>query len=279
MAAMPLNVNAHIQSFSSPAHGRAIRTRAAVPTGTKVLEDQQPILSIDTGVPFAAWSDDTNNVQTDWLTRQQYEADKGDQNLRVSVALGQIHTGLQGRFRSLYRDNSTGQSEAQNDYNILLRNSFALSDGSAQSTAFLRVYGYISRINHSCRPNAVMSIKDSTGNIDIITVKDLNPQDELTINYLEGEWLRTAHQRNLVFQASWGFMCNCVDCLPNGRVEGNEIRRRLDATTGRWDTLDTAWTANGGWDTVQRTNALMTIVERVSYTEVLVGKSDKWIDA
>jgi hypothetical protein len=161
----------------------------------------------------------------------------------------------------------------------LLRNSFALSDGSAQSTAFLRVYDYISRINHSCRPNAVMSIKDSTGNIDIITVKDLNPQDELTINYLEGEWLRTAHQRNPVFQASWGFTCNCVDCLPNGRVEGNEIRRRLDVTTGRWGTLDTAWTANGSWDTLQRTNALMTIVERVSYTEVLVGKSDKWIDA
>jgi hypothetical protein len=279
MAAAPININAHIEVFSSPAHRRAIRTLDVVPAGTIVLQDQQPILSIDTGVPFDAWSDDANNVQTDWPTRQQFEADTGNQNLRVSVTLGQTQPGSQGQFRSLYRDNPAGGPEAQNDYNILLRNSIALSDGSAQSTAFLRVYYYISRINHSCRPNAVMSIKDSTGNIDIITIKDLNPQDELTINYLEGDWLGTAHQRNLVFQASWGFTCNCVDCLPNGRVEGNKIRRRLDATTGRWNTLNAAWNAsNGNWDTVQRTNALTTIMERVSYTEVLVGKSDKWID-
>jgi hypothetical protein len=78
MAAAPININALIEVFSSPAHRRAIRTLDVVPAGTIVLQDQQPILSIDTGVPFDAWSDDANNVQTDWLTRQQFEADTGD---------------------------------------------------------------------------------------------------------------------------------------------------------------------------------------------------------
>jgi hypothetical protein len=278
----PYNIiNASLEEYTETGRGRAVCARIPIAVGAKVIQDEQTLLSIDTGVPFGAWSHNTGGVQTAWYMQQQTLADLGSQQLSVSIARNQIPPAQQLIFRALYRSNAAGQSQFQNDHNTLMRNSFSGSgqgNVNNQPTGFLRVYEHISRINHSCRPNAVLSVDNVTGNTDIITIRSLQQDEELTVDYLVIDSIGTFRQRNTILRRSWGFSCTCVDCHVNTRDEGNDIRQSIRKGRARWLVLNAPANAVANWDVMRRMEAIKILTQEVIPTEILVGKSEMWID-
>ena len=102
-----------------------------------------------------------------------------------------------------------------------------------------RIYNELSRVNHSCDPNAVvvegndydLSAHTTTSNVgtkntnnnDVSVLKaacDIKPGDEITISYL-GKYLFASYPiRQKVLRANKHFVCKCVRC---GKEDGSNM--------------------------------------------------------
>ncbi|CAI7568865.1 unnamed protein product [Penicillium glandicola] len=96
------------------------------------------------------------------------------------------------------------------------------------------VYPTISRINHSCLPNAHSSWDSASGHENIYAVRSIRAGEEITIAYDHGG---TSDERRRYLKDGFGFDCDCVICSrnPEGLKRSDERRRiiqRLDAAIG-----------------------------------------------
>ncbi|EME82142.1 uncharacterized protein MYCFIDRAFT_83606 [Pseudocercospora fijiensis CIRAD86] len=114
-----------------------------------------------------------------------------------------LHRGTSVRFASklkaIYHANSFGDQES--------------------SSLYLK----ISRINHSCIPNAVVTEWHA-----VIALKDIAEGEELEISYLNDRisgW--TARQRKALLEMHYGFECRCIACRPTEFMRLSECRRKL----------------------------------------------------
>jgi len=115
-----------------------------------------------------------------------------------------------------------------------------------------------------------------TGRVDIIAIRQLAQGEEVTLNYLVGDWLKTMAARRVVIQGTWGFQCTCVDCVNPTFRDGNRIRQRIRVIQADWPNIQARW---GNWTDVQRSTDLLALTELASSVEILLGRSDEWIDA
>jgi hypothetical protein len=60
--------------------------------------------------------------------------------------------------------------------------------------AFLRVWKDISSINHSCRPNAVLSFQKN-GTAEVVTTRPIPAGAGVEFNYVARSWRNTIKQR------------------------------------------------------------------------------------
>ncbi|XP_033482398.2 histone-lysine N-methyltransferase SMYD3 [Epinephelus lanceolatus] len=86
-------------------------------------------------------------------------------------------------------------------------NCFTISDGELQEIG-VGLYPSLSLLNHDCRPNCVMVFVGTK--LQLRAVQDINPEDELTISYIETLSLREDRQRHLEDQ--YLFICHCQHC-------------------------------------------------------------------
>jgi hypothetical protein len=91
---------------------------------------------------------------------------------------------------------------------------------------YLRVYKDISRINHSCVPNAVVSYNEKSSTGQVRALKAIQPQEEILIEYLPSaaQAFQTRDVRVKAFQTDWKFTCLCAACANNDQ---DELRTRL----------------------------------------------------
>jgi hypothetical protein len=74
------------------------------------------------------------------------------------------------------------------------------------------VFENISRINHSCLPNAVHSwngLLGERGEETVYAVRDIKEGEEITVSYLAGG---PSKERQSILKQSFGFDCTCVLC-------------------------------------------------------------------
>jgi hypothetical protein len=64
----------------------------------------------------------------------------------------------------------------------------------------------ISKINHSCQPNAKFKFNRKTGAMHLYATRDIKKNEELFISYLENKKIKS-HKEYL--QEHYGFDCNC----------------------------------------------------------------------
>ena len=277
MAGPLRNISNHLQEYTHLRHGRAIRALQVIHPGRQIFQSQPPLLSVNTGVDWPRWAQDIGGIQGTWIANQAALAALGQGHVS-QIVLG-MPAGPQGRFRQLYRANGPGQLQAQDDYDIMRRNCWAFSawdNINNRQGAFLNVYDDISRINHSCRPNVIINIEAGTGNADVIAIRRIAVNEEITVNYLVGDWLLSYLQRRGITNQNWGFQCDCVDCAtPASRTTGNTIRNRINQSQNSFPTLP----AVANWDALVTARVLSSLTERVSLTEALVGKNEEWLEA
>ncbi|XP_078139166.1 histone-lysine N-methyltransferase SMYD3 [Centroberyx gerrardi] len=86
-------------------------------------------------------------------------------------------------------------------------NCFTISDGELQEIG-VGLYPSLSLLNHDCRPNCVMVFEGTK--LHLRAVRDITPEEELTISYIETVSLTTDRQRQLEDQ--YHFTCHCQRC-------------------------------------------------------------------
>jgi hypothetical protein len=112
------------------------------------------------------------------------------------------------------------------DANIVESNAFGFENPAQNNNEWLAVYNHISRINHSCVPNARTSDictsvdanpnPNHTGQMKVIATKDIALGEEITIEYLKDAlfWMRPRNLRVFELRTHWHFDCNCNACPP-----------------------------------------------------------------
>jgi hypothetical protein len=115
---------------------------------------------------------------------------------------------------------------------IFRSNAFNLgSMSSIQQALFER----ISRINHSCLPNAQGNFHEGLGRFNIHATRDIERDEELTLNYLhERGAVRASRQESL--ETGYGFLCQCPAC-DMGTKEGSggeKARIKMSETLRRY---------------------------------------------
>jgi len=87
------------------------------------------------------------------------------------------------------------------------------------------VFPTISRINHSCRPNCVLSYNISSGECELRPSRDLEKEEEITISYVDP--LNSSADRQKLLQAKYNFTCQCKVCsLESQELAANDKLRR-----------------------------------------------------
>jgi hypothetical protein len=105
---------------------------------------------------------------------------------------------------------------------IFRNNAFYLGNSSEFQQA---VFPKISRINHSCVPNAQGNFHDELGKFNIHAMRDIEKNEELTLNYLQ-ELGAARESRQARLLGGYGFECECPACdLRLERARDGEKRR------------------------------------------------------
>lgn len=86
-------------------------------------------------------------------------------------------------------------------------NCFTISDGEQQEIG-VGLYPSLSLLNHDCRPNCVMVFEGTK--LLLRAVRDISPQEELTISYIET--LSLAEDRRRQLEDQYHFTCHCQRC-------------------------------------------------------------------
>jgi len=205
--------------------GTGMVAARAIIKDTVILEDD-PLVVIDTNITHVQWNQGQRSATF-------YADERNNTTRRIHSALRSV------RWRDnrvAFRALSSGRVALNNaparvtDANIVESNAFGFEDPSQNDRHWLVVYRNISRLNHSCVPNArVTDIltgtnanrnPNHTGRMKIIATKDIALGEEITIEYSKdpGFWLHSFNIRSPALQTHWNFVCNCIACTVGNRA-------------------------------------------------------------
>ncbi|XP_030642992.1 histone-lysine N-methyltransferase SMYD3 [Chanos chanos] len=114
--------------------------------------------------------------------------------------------------------------------NLLARvtcNCFTISDGELQDLG-VGLYPSMSLLNHDCQPNCVMVFEGKR--LQLRAVRDIQPQEELTISYTDVLAPSTERRRQL--QEQYHFFCQCQRC-----TRADKDSDMLAGETEAWQTI------------------------------------------
>ncbi|KAF2096557.1 hypothetical protein NA57DRAFT_58465 [Rhizodiscina lignyota] len=109
-------------------------------------------------------------------------------------------------------------------------NSFTTYDGNDPGTPIVRVYENISRANHTCKPNAVFSFNDLTGQGQLRSIREIRSRQEIEIDYFSN--VLSPQIRKKYLHENYGFQCTCEQCehasVRRSRRRADDLFRTLD---------------------------------------------------
>lgn len=76
------------------------------------------------------------------------------------------------------------------------------------------LYEMLSRINHSCDPNTARISTDNIGGVAIVANKDIEKDEEISINYMDGaDDNKAVEERRKYLMQQYHFHCQCDLCM------------------------------------------------------------------
>lgn len=224
---------------SAAGKGLGVFANRFIPRGTRIFSER-PLLAIQQNLqPSAIWAAFallSPSARQDLLALSAHNT-RESAFLRWNQAfwhlcrqnLSCLSTKLRGGqgSSSAFRPWSIG--EHVTILHIFRSNTFHLgateTSDSSSSSPHQAVFPNISRINHSCIPNAQGNFHTKLGQLTIHAVRDINVDEELTLNYLpEHGALQATRQSKLL--RDYGFTCACPACDLEGKRgrDGEEAR-------------------------------------------------------
>ena len=150
---------------------------------------------------------------------------------------------------------------------IFRSNAFSLNDNSIFYRA---IFPRIARLNHECVPNAQANFNDKAEAMHVHAIRDIEPDEEVTLSYLDdaGEMTRAQRQDKLT---SYGFECGCPVCDSKNPRAAESVKRR-DAIHEVMRSLHESQSSHTGSPSrVHELQALLTIMDLMQ-AEGLVGR-------
>ena len=96
----------------------------------------------------------------------------------------------------------------------------------ANNTYFDGCYLLSSRINHSCKPNVMLS-SDDTIHTEVVALRNILAGEEILVSYLRTSELETKKERTEKIK-NWEFHCDCELCNLKGEESLKNDRNRLE---------------------------------------------------
>ncbi|KAK1752204.1 hypothetical protein QBC47DRAFT_416682 [Echria macrotheca] len=128
---------------------------------------------------------------------------------------------------------ATSSGEDGSVYEDIVRtNGFGTGIGT-KGKKYSGIFPEIARLNHGCRPNAIVRFSKTRLSIEAITIREIQPGEELTISYIPPD-LPTPIRQSLL-KTHYFFTCTCALCSssssssssPSGN-ESDENRQRIN---------------------------------------------------
>ncbi|KJX98034.1 hypothetical protein TI39_contig443g00012 [Zymoseptoria brevis] len=176
--------------------GQGVVATQKIPRGSVILTDK-PILSVS---------------NSDWNQASAHRA--------IEEAFKRLSKQDQATYLSLH-DGRQERNESK-AVRIFHTNAFGADTTHILAPHTKYVLPLVSRLNHSCVPNAVNLAHT------LYAQKDILPGEEIQICYqADCDEVMTAVQRNFLFRRRYAFECNCKACLPGSYQRLSDTRRVL----------------------------------------------------
>lgn len=217
--------------------GLGVFAKQLIPRGTRIFSER-PLLSIannqDSSDIYSAAKQLTAKDR-DELMKLSFYTDKELSFWRwnqalwytVKAASSTVLAVLQGQKRLLPKGASSIRDHVA-VLRIFRSNSFNLGRNAQKIQQAL--FPRISRINHSCVPNAQGNFHDGLGKFNVHATRDIEVDEEVSLSYLvECGALRDARMGKL--STGYGFECGCPACnLDTAQGRDGEKRRVVMGT-------------------------------------------------
>lgn len=105
----------------------------------------------------------------------------------------------------------------------------AFSDWTDQNLRMKYIFDIISLFNHSCAPNTFYSKKDNI--TYLLTIRPIKKGDQIFINYLGDDVVKSTTKRQLELMAKWQFNCQCERC---SKLKNQADRNAFDDSTFKY---------------------------------------------
>jgi hypothetical protein len=194
----------------SPIHGKGLFLRHKAQRGTLILVER-PLVCLPGFSPASRdiWSAyqalATKKQQAEWWELKHFNVQE-DQDRWAKEAGENIIPGMCGLILAKWEQNSFADEIA--------------------GVSFLAVRA--ARINHSCHANAIWVFNETTGNVEVRALANMNPGEEIFISYIPQVWERESRQAALKV---WEIECQCVLCRDTSGADEwarTELNRLLD---------------------------------------------------
>lgn len=136
---------------------------------------------------------------------------------RFGIILAQFSSTKRRQILALYN----AFPEYNDEVGILVTNSYGLGPQGRLSGLF----PYLSRLNHSCRPNSERCWDHDREVETLYALRCIETGEELTVSYFDNAEMTRA-ERQCVMRTSWRFECKCECCSLTGiALEQSDNRR------------------------------------------------------
>ena len=116
-------------------------------------------------------------------------------------------------------------------FNIFYTNAYSLNNNDKNdeiNDQISYLFHDISRINHSCSPNCLLTINYIDKTCEIIAIKKIHKNDEITSNYINNDIPMLYKHRKEYIYNKWGFNCICSLCNKDNRNRNDAIINKLN---------------------------------------------------
>ncbi len=194
--------------------GLGVFAKTFIPRGTRIFSEA-PLLALSQGQTAGDIYSASRSLSSDDKRRFLGLSTHVTNELKIMRWIQAVWYTLTHTIASLFRgEKGIGARSWPNPkehvtvLSIFRNNAFNLGSSSPFQQA---VFPKISRINHSCIPNAQGNFHDELGRFNIHATRDIETGEELTLNYMQELGVgREMRQERLM--SGYGFSCECTAC-------------------------------------------------------------------
>ena len=165
--------------------------------GTSIATVFEPSPFKDEGIDDESWNDALHRARRDARVRR---AKKGEADRSVAAAALRGENGTNPNVV----DSDFGGVEKTTDEKRSFETTRVKETASEEGVYVARIAAHVSRLNHSCRPNAAVSAGD--GVTTVYSLRAIAPGEEICVSYASNFLWLPVHARRAQLAKRWGFL-------------------------------------------------------------------------